>query len=215
MEIKCSYSELISVGKLVAHPKNSNEHPKRQIELLAKILAFQGFRHPIVVSKLSNQIVAGHGRLAAAIHAGYTEVPVDYQDFENAAQELAFLESDNLIADLAMHNDDIMLQNIKDLDLDDGFDLELFGIFGMNKDFLDPENQVSSLQGEWDGMPEFESQDPCYAKVVVSFDTEEDRADFFKKIGQSFTEKTKSVWFPEKERRDMESMRWAEENENA
>lgn len=145
MEIKCSYTDLVPVDKLRAHPKNSNEHPKKQIALLAKILAFQGFRHPIVVSTFSGQIVAGHGRLAAAIEAGYTEVPVDYQEFNDAAQELAFLESDNLIADLAQHDINMMIENIKDLDLDDGFDLELFGIPGLD---LDSEDVIANNSSE-------------------------------------------------------------------
>ena len=62
-------------------------------------------------------------------------------------------------------------------------------------------------------MPEFEDEAPCFRKVIVSFDTPDDVAEFFSIIGQSDTGKTKSIWFPEKERRDLESMRWAEDEQ--
>lgn len=94
MQVNCAHTELVDVERLVLNPRNANKHPDKQIELLAKILKFQGWRHPVVVSKRSGFVVAGHGRIAAARLNGWTEVPVDYQDFENEAAEWAFEEFD-------------------------------------------------------------------------------------------------------------------------
>jgi len=124
--IKCSFKKIVGIEALIPHPKNTNNHPEKQIELLAKIMKFQGIRHPIIVSNLSGFIVAGHGRRLAALKNRWTEYPVDYQDFENEAQEYAFLESDNHLAELAEHDKEKMIAQIKDMDIK--LDLELFGM---------------------------------------------------------------------------------------
>ena len=47
---------------------------------------------------------------------------MDYQDFDNEAQEFAFMVSDNKIPELAEHDDAMMFEELKALELDD-FDL--------------------------------------------------------------------------------------------
>lgn len=99
MKFNCSYDELSDVSIVVPNPKNPNSHPKKQIERLAKIIEYQGQRHPIIVSKRTGFVVAGHGRLEAIKKLGWEKVAVNYQDFENEAQEYAFIVSDNAIAE--------------------------------------------------------------------------------------------------------------------
>lgn len=96
-EIKCAYTELKPIHKLIEHPKNPHKHSKEQIERLANIIDYQGVRHPIIVSKRSGFIVAGHGRLAALKKLQIAEVPIDYQEFKDEASEYAFIVSDNAI----------------------------------------------------------------------------------------------------------------------
>ena len=62
---------------------------------LLKVIKYQGFRNNNWISNQSGFIVAGHGRFLAAIRAGLEEVPVIYQDFENAEQEYAYGVSDS------------------------------------------------------------------------------------------------------------------------
>ena len=93
--------------------------------MLAKILKYQGWRHPIVVSANSGFIVAGHGRLAAAKLNGWLECPVDVQKFDDNAQEIAFLLSDNFIAELAETNEQMLEQLVVELG---DFDHELLGL---------------------------------------------------------------------------------------
>ena len=90
---------MIDPQKLIANPKNPNKHSEAQISLIARLIDFHGFRHPVIVSKRSNQVVAGHGRILASLKLGLREVPVDYQDFESEAQEYAFMVSDNAISE--------------------------------------------------------------------------------------------------------------------
>lgn len=97
----CAYDEIVSVDQVKPNPKNPNQHPDEQIELLARIIEKQGWRAPVTVSTLSGLVVRGHGRLMAAIHAGLETVPVDYQHYESEEAELTDLVADNRLAELA------------------------------------------------------------------------------------------------------------------
>lgn len=130
MKIHCTYNELFPISSLKPSPKNRNKHPQEQIERLAKILEYQGWRYPIKVSNQSGFITSGHGRLLAAKSLGQTEVPVNFQDYESEEQEYADIQADNAIAswaelDLAGINTDLE-------QLGPDFDLDMLGI----KDFV-------------------------------------------------------------------------------
>ena len=101
IEVWCAYDKLVKVEELIPHPKNPNTHPQSQIKILAQNIRYHGWRHPIVVSKLSGYIVAGHGRLEAARELGVSIVPVEYQDFASENNELAVLVGDNQLAELS------------------------------------------------------------------------------------------------------------------
>jgi len=128
---------LVAISELKPHPKNRNTHPKEQIERLAQILKYQGWRYPVKVSTRSGFITAGHGRIEAAKLNGWKEVPVSYQDYESEEQEIADLVADNAIAswsdlDLSGINADIV-------ELGPDFDIDLLGI----KDFvLEPADKL-------------------------------------------------------------------------
>lgn len=76
----CSFDEIIPAEDLRPNPKNPNQHPEEQVELLAKIIRAQGWRAPVTVSTLSGMIVRGHGRYMAAQMIG-CPVPVDFQEY--------------------------------------------------------------------------------------------------------------------------------------
>lgn len=126
MIVHCPYDALVSIKELKPNPLNRNSHPKDQIERLAKILEYQGWRYPIKVSKRSGLITSGHGRLEAAKLLKWKEVPVSFQDYESEEQEYADTISDNSIAswselDLSGINSDLT-------DLGPDFDIDLLGI---------------------------------------------------------------------------------------
>ena len=101
IEVWCAYDKLVKVDELIPHPKNPNTHPQNQIKILAQNIRYHGWRHPIVVSKLSGYIVAGHGRLDAARELGVSIVPIEYQDFATEDNEIAVLVGDNRLAELS------------------------------------------------------------------------------------------------------------------
>ncbi len=108
------------------HPKNPNSHPADQVERLASIIEFQGWRYPIKISTRSGLITAGHGRLDAAELRGWSEVPVSYQDYDSDEQEIADLIADNAIASWSELNFKSINEMVPDLGPD--FDLDLLGI---------------------------------------------------------------------------------------
>jgi ParB-like chromosome segregation protein Spo0J len=139
-------------ASLVEHPRNYNTHPAEQIRLLAKIIRHQGWRNPITVSKRSGYVVKGHGRLAAALQLGCSEVPVDVQEYKDEASEYADMIADNRIAELAEADQDALKGLLTD-DVFEGFDLDLTG-FG-DLDFLNEESQneiddlSEKIQEQW------------------------------------------------------------------
>lgn len=101
MKVHCPYDKLVPLSELKPHPKNRNQHPKEQIERLAKILLHQGFRYPVKVSKQSGFVTSGHGRIEAAKLNGWADVPVSFQDYDDEAMEYQDLTADNAIASWA------------------------------------------------------------------------------------------------------------------
>lgn len=135
MIVRCSYDELVNIKELKAHPKNRNKHPKEQVQRLAKILEYQGWRYPIKVSKRSGFITSGHGRIEAAKYLKWKQAPVNFQDYDSDEQEYADIQSDNAIAawselDLSGINADIG-------DLGPDFDIDLLGIKNFTIDVAD------------------------------------------------------------------------------
>jgi Predicted transcriptional regulators len=148
IEVWCAYDKLVKVEELLPNPKNPNTHPTNQIKLLAQNIQYHGWRHGIVVSKLSGFIVAGHGRLDAAKELGVAIVPVEYQDFASEDNELAVLVGDNRLAELSTL-DLNSLSDIIDQFKESDFDTVLAGF---------DENDLNALlNGEQDD--EFKDED--------------------------------------------------------
>lgn len=126
ISVYCAYSELVDITTLIPNPRNPNQHPKKQIEMLAKIIKGQGWRQPITVSNRSGFVVRGHGRLLAAQKMGVNEVPIDRQDYATEAEEWADLVADNRLAELSQIDTDVLAKILNDIPGAD-FDLELTG----------------------------------------------------------------------------------------
>lgn len=157
--VNCSYSKMVDVHKLVVNPKNPNKHPDKQIEMLAKIIDYQGMRSPIVVSQRSGFVTKGHCRLSALKLLNWSKVPVDYQEYESEAQEFADMIADNKIAELADHDDNFMIDSIKELELID-MDFELLGMADFQIDPLSLEVKNTSAELDLDNFDNFEHQCP-------------------------------------------------------
>lgn len=186
--------EWIEIDKLRPHPKNRNQHSEEQIKRLSELIQYQGWRVPIIVSKRSGFIVAGHGRLSAAKQLNQTRVPVHYQDFESEEQEYAFLTSDNAIA--AWSELDLAAINVDIQELGPDFDIDLLGIRNFVVDMSEKINKGDE-NSEWVGMPDFESGEE-YIKLIFQFKTELERELYVKENSLSIARKMNNQWIVQK-----------------
>lgn len=145
MNTHCRYDNLLPLNEFKNHPRNPNKHDDDQIQRLVLLFVEHGIRHPIIVSKRSGFIVAGHGRKMAAKKLGLQHFPVVYQDFESDEQEYQFLVADNAVADWSELD---LAQIHKDIEALGPFDLNLLGI----KDFVLAPNE--GPEEDESGIPE-------------------------------------------------------------
>lgn len=135
MDIKSKEIKIVSVKDLNKKKNNRNRHPQEQINRLAELIKYHGFRNPVIVSNQSGEIVAGNGRFLAAIRAGLKEIPVIFQDFESKEAEYSYHVADNGISlwaelDMAGINSDIG-------DLGPDFNIDMLGIHNFTLDIAD------------------------------------------------------------------------------
>ena len=160
-DVHCSYDELVDLVELIPNPRNPNTHPERQIEVLAKIISYQGWRAPITVSKRSGFVVRGHGRLMAAQKLGLRKAPVDFQGYENEAEEHADLVADNRIAELAEIDEQLQVELLMELS-DSDLDMEFAG-FG-EKELAAILREAGPLEGM---IPEGDRYKEQYGVIII------------------------------------------------
>ena len=129
VKVFCSHTKMWDLEKFIENPRNDNRHKDEHVDLLAKVFSARGIRHPIIISKKSGFIVAGHLRLLAAQKLGLEKYPVDMQDFENEAEEYKFLSSDNNVSRYAEFDKEKFKLNLEELEIDiDEIDIEEIGL---------------------------------------------------------------------------------------
>lgn len=195
---------------LIPYVNNARTHSEVQIKQVASSIQEFGFTNPIIIDE-GNTILAGHGRLQAAQLLGLEQVPTQSVKGWSEAKKKAYILADNKLALNAGWDVELLkieLDTITGLD----FDVELTGfaegeVLNLN---LGIEEGEVNVEDEWTGMPEFDQPDSTsFRKVIMHFENPDDVAEFFSIIGQSDTGKTKSAWFPEKERNDYEAERYS------
>lgn len=125
--LNCTHSAIVDPKALEPNPDNPNKHPAEQRRLYAKILLHQGWRKALVVSKQSKRLVTGHGAWETAIEQGWSQVPVDYQDFAAPADEYAHMLADNRLPQLAQM-DEAEFAAILAREVEGSLDLELAAV---------------------------------------------------------------------------------------
>jgi DNA modification methylase len=121
---------------LQVNPRNARTHSKKQVRQIARSIQRFGFINPVLVDG-DNVVIAGHGRVSAAVSLGLTEVPTIRLDHLNKAERRAFVIADNRLAELARWDEEILaieLQELSVLDLD--FDITLTGFETAEIDLL-------------------------------------------------------------------------------
>ena len=199
----------LNTDDLIPYTNNSRTHSDAQIEQIAASIQEFGFTNPILIDEFGG-IIAGHGRVSAAKTLSIEKLPIILLKNLTEEQKKAYVIADNKIAlnsawDEENLKKEILSLKISDFDVDSiGFsESELAGLF------LEVQEGINNADDEWTNMPEFDQPDATsYRHVIVHFENDDDIKEFFSIIGQTDTGKTKSTWFPEKERNDTESKRY-------
>ena len=120
-----SEMQMVPIGKLIPYVNNARTHSEDQITKLRSSLREVGFINPILIDRDYN-VIAGHGRLAAAKAENFEEVPCVYVDHLTEAQKKAYILADNRMAEDAGWDEEMLRIEIEALK-EQAFDLSLTG----------------------------------------------------------------------------------------
>ena len=88
----------VNIAELKPYEKNARTHSDKQIKQLVESIKEFGFTNPILIDE-DNGVIAGHGRLAAAIKLGSKKLPAVKLCGLTAAQKRALVIADNKLAE--------------------------------------------------------------------------------------------------------------------
>ncbi|MFP1710639.1 site-specific DNA-methyltransferase [Gardnerella swidsinskii] len=151
---------LADVSELIPYVRNARTHSEAQVSQIAASIREFGFLSPILVAE-DNTILAGHGRLAAALKLGLKKVPCVKENHLTETQKRAYIIADNKLSLNAGWDSELLAVELSELEGAD-FNLELLGfdeaelssIFDADKDVSDDDFDV-----------EKELEEPCFSKT--------------------------------------------------
>lgn len=151
---------LADVSELIPYVRNARTHSEAQVAQIAASIREFGFLSPILVAE-DNTILAGHGRLAAALKLGLKKVPCVKENHLTETQKRAYIIADNKLSLNAGWDNELLAVELSELEGADfnldllGFDeAELSSIFDADKDVNDDDFDV-----------EKELEEPCFSKT--------------------------------------------------
>jgi DNA modification methylase len=117
--------EMVDPAVLVPYSGNSRVHEASQVAQIAASIEEFGFTVPVLADE-ENVLVAGHGRVLAALELGLPAVPVIRLKGLSEAQKRAYVIADNRLTELGGWNEEILAQEVLALQ-EAGFDTDLLG----------------------------------------------------------------------------------------
>ena len=161
-DLKVEYRDLKA---LKPYDRNARTHSKKQIRQIADSIERFGWTNPVLIDG-QDQIVAGHGRVAAAKRLGIEAVPTIRLETMSEVEIRAYVIADNRLAELADWDDEILaieLQALVELD----FDVEVTGFETAEIDLLIDGLDVAGAIDDGDRIPEV---DPSASRVTQAGD---------------------------------------------
>ena len=124
--------EMLPPGDLTPYDRNSRTHSSEQVSQIAASIREFGFTNPVLVGE-DGTIIAGHGRVLAALEIGMSQVPCLRITGLSDEQRRAYIIADNKLALNAGWDDELLKLELGEL-RDLGFDL---GVVGFDRSELD------------------------------------------------------------------------------
>src|SRR4051812_5566112 len=121
-DMKFRHSAIVhtAVEDLVPYQGNARTHSRRQIAQIADSIKRFGFLNPVLIDG-SNQIIAGHGRIAAAKKLGLSSVPSLRIEHLSDDERRAYVLADNRLAEKAGWDRELLaieLQHLVEIEFD-------------------------------------------------------------------------------------------------
>jgi len=129
-----AHIEVLPVDQLKPNLHNARTHSRKQVRQIAESIRRFGFTNPVLIDD-AGQIIAGHGRVAAAKLIGLAGVPTLKISHLSEVEKRAYILADNRLAEKAGWDREILtieLQALIDLD----FEVELTGFETSDIDIL-------------------------------------------------------------------------------
>ena len=128
--------ENLPLSVLRPYARNARTHSPKQIAQIAASIREFGFNNPVLIDR-DGEIIAGHGRVAAAKKIGLETVPCVRLEHLSEAQKRAYILADNRLAEKAGWDREILaieLQHLTEIDVD--FDVTVTGFEMAEVDLL-------------------------------------------------------------------------------
>lgn len=135
-----------NVSDLIPYARNSRTHSDDQVLQIAASIKEFGFTNPILTDG-ENGIIAGHGRVLAAMKLSINEVPCIELSGMTDTQKRAYIIADNKLALNAGWDNELLAVEFKELD-EAGFDVGLTGFSLDEIADLSPEEIPAGLTDE-------------------------------------------------------------------
>ena len=196
------------MGDIAEWPKNPRQLSKHDAEQLRQSIDRFGLADPLIVNA-DGSMIGGHQRkkVMIALQEFGEDALIDVrvpsrQLTEKEAEELAI----RLNRNAGEWDWDVLASGFEVGDLlEYGFQSHELSIIADDIDYDEL----------WKGMPEFESEDLTpESTLIIHFANEKDRQNFAQLIEQNITEKTKSVWYPEKRVENLQQIAYMQQNES-
>jgi hypothetical protein len=178
----------IDINKLQPASYNPRQISTKQYKDLKESVNRFGVVDPIIINK-DMTVIGGHQRLKVCKDLKHTEIDCVVLDLTKEEERELNIRLNKSGGEFDL---DILANEFEIEELTEwGFKhIEL----GLNVDKID-------YTKEWKGMPEFVQEDKMpHRQIIISFNNEDDIENFSKLLNQSITDKTKSLWYPKKER---------------
>lgn len=152
--------QLVDINKLVPYVNNARTHSPEQITKLRSSLREFGFVNPVLIDREFN-VLAGHGRIAAAKEESIKEVPCVFVEHLSEAQKKAYILADNRMSLDAGWDDSLLKVEMESLQ-EMGFDIGMTGFDEMEiADLFE-----TDTEGEEDNFDvDAELEKPCFSKT--------------------------------------------------
>lgn len=213
MEIKFDPAKLsiVPIDQVKPNTWNPKDKNTAEYEKVKESIKLHGQRQPIVVREVKDQtgyeIIDGEQKWTSCKELGFENVLIYNEGFisDQEAQELTIAYQQQV-----PFNELLMAKLVNKLVSNYGENIKLPFTPIEIKTFDNLANyNFEAPPQEWEGMPEFKGHEDKF-QVNVSFETEEDRNEFMRKIGATIINKTIGkiwcIWYPEKNRDDVSAI---------